>query len=150
MDFYGYGVETGQILKKKSYGFWHIPCFSDREDPGERVSWMKAKVMEHRFSINPYECSWILRARSMAFDLGSFARVIFVASFEKVRGNIATRFGFEEEAIVMVKMNGMVLYFAVMIFIAGQDRKSGIILFFPLICEISKEYWENHVVSLSN
>ncbi|PON55851.1 hypothetical protein PanWU01x14_185290 [Parasponia andersonii] len=32
----------------------------------------------------------------------------------------------------------------------GLDKKSGITLFFPLICLTSKEYWENHVASRSS
>ena len=91
----------------------------------------------------------------MAFFFGSSERVIFVASSRKVGGNIATRFGLEEEAMsfgcfVMVKMRGMVLCLAVMLFIVGRERKSRITLVFPLICEISKEYCENHAASLSN
>ena len=51
---------------------------------------------------------------------------------------MATRFQEEAKDIdlggfVMVKMNMMVLSLIVMIFIVGLDRKSGIMLFFPLI-----------------
>ena len=74
----------------------------------------------------------------MAFFFGLSDRVIFIASFRKIRGNMATRF--EEEAedmdsrdLVMMKISGMILSLAVMIFIVGLDRKSGIILSFPLI-----------------
>ena len=83
---------------------------------------------------------WILRARLIAFFFGFSMRVIAIASFGKVGGKITTRFEEETEAIefgglVMVKMNGMVFCLAVMIFIIGRDRKSGIILSFPLTCE---------------
>ena len=73
----------------------------------------------------------------MAFFFQSSERVIFVASFGKVEGNMVMRFEEEAEAmdsggLVMVKISGMVLS-SVMIFIVGRDRKSGIILSFPLI-----------------
>ena len=56
----------------------------------------------------------------------------------------------DSRVFVMVKMSGMVLSLAVIIFIAGRERKSGIILSFPLMWEISKEYCENHAASLSS
>ena len=82
----------------------------------------------------------------MAFIFGFFERVISVASLGKVGGNIATMLVLleeEEEAIeleeeeamglVIVKISGMVLRFNVMIFIVGRERRSGMILSFPLI-----------------
>ena len=76
-----------------------------------------------------------------------------MVSLGKVGGKIAKRLEDEDEAIesggfVMVKMKGMILGLAVIIFIGGLERKSGMTLSFPLMCEISKENWENHAASL--
>ena len=98
---------------------------------------------------------WIFRAWIIAFFLGLSERMIFTASIGKVEGSIAVRWEDEGMAIicggsVIVKMSGIGFFLVVIIFIAGRDMKSGIILSFSLIWDISKEYCENYVANLSS
>ena len=71
------------------------------------------------------------------------------ASLEKVENE----FCLEDEAIVWQKgMRGMVFVrdaeAGFIVLIGGLDRKSDIVLYFPLMCLISKECWLNHEANL--